>query len=94
MTREKIAIILKNRIGLSKTLCEELVDLIILHMIEIIKFDNKLIVQNFGSFSIKRKKERPGQNLQTGKQIVIPERTIVRFTPAQQLKSKVNKQNV
>ncbi|AGF80110.1 bacterial nucleoid DNA-binding protein (plasmid) [Desulfocapsa sulfexigens DSM 10523] len=44
----------------------------------------------FGRFSVKERAARKGRNPQTGKEIQIQARKVVRFTPGQPLKDAVN----
>ena len=46
---------------------------------------------NFGKFECVHSKERKGRSIQTGEEIVIPERDRVRFTPFTAFKKSVNK---
>ena len=94
ITKEKIAEMLKLKIGLSGVICEEIVDQIFNQMQTILQSQQKLILQNFGSFSINNKKARPGQNLQTKTQVLIKPRSVVRFSPAKYLKNIINKSGV
>ena len=45
----------------------------------------------FGTFSKRKRGERPGRNPQTGQPIVIPAQTTVTFVPGQELKGLLNR---
>lgn len=91
INKEKIAEMLKCKLGLSGILCEELVNRIFASIYEITSADTKLMLKNFGTFSINHKKARIGQNLQTKEKVNISSRTVFRFLAAEQLKNAVNR---
>lgn len=91
ITKEKIAQALKTKIGLSGVLCEEIINHIFKELYKLIEGDQKITLKNFGSFYLKSKKARPGQNLQTKETIIIPPRKVIRFLPAKALKKEINK---
>jgi len=49
----------------------------------------KVIVQNFGTFYVKRVKERTARNPKTGETVLVPTKNVVRFKPANKLKDLV-----
>ena len=49
----------------------------------------KVTLSSFGSFSVRRKKERQGRNPKTGTPAVITARSIVSFSPSANLKTRV-----
>ncbi len=51
----------------------------------------KLTIPAFGTFTKRRKAERPGRNPQTGAAITIPATVTVAFTPGQDLKGLLNR---
>jgi DNA-binding protein HU-beta len=89
ITKEKIALFLKERIGLSGALCEELVTEIFAQIIAI-SSNEKLMLKNFGSFSVSSKVARPAFNLSTKQAIKLPARKVLRFIPAKSLKKSIN----
>jgi len=92
ITKEKIIEILKNEIGLSGVICEEIVNKIFSEIFEITKNKNKLKLKNFGNFYINSKKARPARNLQTNQVVMIAARKVLRFLPAKALKASINQQ--
>ncbi|WP_394355827.1 HU family DNA-binding protein [Candidatus Trichorickettsia mobilis] len=90
ITKEKITSMLKSKVGFSGMVCEEIVNQIFNQMQVILKSEQKLVLQKFGSFSINNKKARPGQNLQTKTQIIIEPRSVISFSPAKYLKNIIN----
>lgn len=91
ITKEKIVEMLKDKIGLSGTICEEIVNSIFQEIFEITQQDTRLRLKNFGTFYINNKKSRPARNLQTNKKIIIDSRKVLRFLPAKAFKNEINK---
>ncbi len=60
-------------------------------MLEIIKRKlaggEKVLLSGFGSFSVKRRRDKKGVNPQTGEPILIPGKNTVKFRPSKYLKS-------
>jgi DNA-binding protein HU-beta len=48
-------------------------------------------VVGFGTFSVSRRKARKGRNPQTGKEIKIPAKKVVKFSAGKKLKARVAK---
>jgi len=48
-------------------------------------------VVGFGTFSVSRRKARKGRNPQTGKEIKIPAKKVVKFSAGSKLKARVAK---
>ena len=50
---------------------------------------DKIALVGFGSFSVVKRNARTGRNPQTGKEMKIPAKKVVKFTPGAELKSTV-----
>lgn len=90
VTKEKIAVMLKQQLGLSGVICEELVDSIFSQISALTIKNNKFRIKNFGSFSLILKKSRPARNINKNETIIIPSRQVIRFSPARDLKNVIN----
>lgn len=90
ITKEKIANLLKEKLGFSSSLCEEITNTIFSEILSLSLNSNKLILPNFGKFQVHSKKKRPAINLQTGTTLEIEPRRVLRFHPSRLLKEKVN----
>ncbi len=90
ITKEKIANLLKEKLGFSSLLCEEITNSIFSEMLDLSLNNNKFVLENFGKFQINHKKKRPAVNLQTGTALEIEPRRVLRFHPSRLLKEKVN----
>lgn len=90
ITKEKIAEKLKAQLGLSLSLCEEITLYVFAEILNLAKKDQKVVLQNFGTWNINHKKTRPGFNIHTGNSVSIAPRTVLRFNPSRSFKDKVN----
>ena len=88
VNKEKIAHMLKSELGLSNSICAEIVEQIFTNIQQIAKV-SRLSVKGFGSFKINTKKPRPGINFHTKEKVVIPTKKVMRFTPAKKLKMSI-----
>jgi DNA-binding protein HU-beta len=55
-----------------------------------LKKGNKLTLVGFGTFSVSKRSARKGRNPQTGQEINIPARNVVKFKPGKELSDSVN----
>jgi len=51
---------------------------------------NKVYLFGFGTFTSKERKSRAGRNPQTGEQIIIPSKNVVKFKPGKELEEILN----
>ena len=86
LTRDKLAVIISERMGLKVSTARQFVDLTIARMSDGVVHDEKLMLSNFGTFQVYAKKERMGRNPRTGEEAVISSRRVVSFKQAQGLK--------
>lgn len=45
----------------------------------------KIILQGIGTFSVQRRKERLARNLQTGENVLVPAKAVLKFKPSGEL---------
>ena len=76
--------------GISKADAKRALDSFITTTTKCLKKGDKLSLIGFGSFSISRRKQRKGRNPQTGKEITIKAKNLVRFKAGSNLAEKVN----
>ena len=81
------------QIGFSKKISENLFDDIFICIVENLKKHNKLKISNFGTFTVKNKKKRPGLNFKTKEKKLISERNVVLFKPSKEFKEFINSKN-
>lgn len=90
ITKEKLAENLQSHLGFSVSICEDIVSEIFNQLIILTKRDQKVMLQNFGTWKINNKKSRPGFNMHTGTQVDIKPRSVLRLIPSKSLKEKIN----
>ena len=82
-----------NRISedanLSKSQATEALNSFIKATSESLKKGDKLTLVGFGTFSVSSRSARKGRNPQTGKEINIPERKVVKFKAGKDLADKI-----
>ena len=81
------------QIGFSKKISENLFDDIFECILENLTKYNKLKISNFGTFTVKNKKSRPGLNFKTKEKRIISERNVVLFKPSKKFKEFINSKN-
>tara|TARA_X000000368_G_scaffold48761_1_gene34789 strand:+ start:462 stop:758 length:297 start_codon:yes stop_codon:yes gene_type:complete len=93
LTKKDIINSIYMQIGFSKKISDNLFDDIFECILEnLIKY-NKLKISNFGTFTIKNKKSRPGLNFKTKEKRIISERNVVLFKPSKKFKEFINSKN-
>ena len=90
ITKEKIANLLKEKLGFSSLICEEITNSIFFEILDLSLNNKKLVLPNFGKFQVHSKNKRPGLNLQTREVLEIEPRKVLRFSPSSFLKQKIN----
>ena len=92
LTKKDLVNSIYMQIGFSKqisaNLIEEFFDLIIQNL----NSEKKIKISNFGTFSIRKKKQRIGRNPKTKEEKKISERNVVTFKPSKEFKQFVNSQ--
>ena len=76
--------------GLTKADAQRAVNSFVNVVGEALKNDDRVALIGFGSFSISKRAERKGRNPQTGKEITIKAKNIVKFKAGSDLSVKVN----
>jgi len=90
VTREIIADLLKQKLGFSSLICEEITSAIFSEILTLSINDEKLLLTNFGKFQIHSKGKRPGINLKTKESVEITPRKVFRFHASRSLKKMLN----
>ena len=92
ITREEISYYINSEFGLSKLDCnnlvKEIIEIIILGLLN----DKIVKIHNFGTFKLRKKKQRIGRNPKTKVEVIISPRKVISFLPSKHLLNKVNKE--
>ncbi len=75
--------------GISKAEAKRALDSFVDHTTNCLKKGDRLSLIGFGSFSVTRRAARKGRNPQTGKEITIKAKNVVKFKPGSDLSKKV-----
>ena len=78
------------QIGFSKKISENLLeDVLEIILTNIIK-NQKVKISRFGTFTLRKKKQRIGRNPKTKEKKIISERNVILFKPSKDFKSYIN----
>ena len=90
LTRADLSAAIYRDIGLSLSESSDLVDAVIEEICEALAAGQQVKLSSFGTFSLRRKKQRIGRNPKTGVEVPITPRTVLTFNASNILKKKVN----
>ncbi len=76
--------------NMTKTQAAEAINSVIGCIGETLKDGNKVSLTGFGTFIMANRKARIGRNPQTGAEIKIPSKNVVKFKPGKELNETVN----
>lgn len=91
LTKAELIESLCSTMGLSKKDAKEIVVNFFGTISQALADGEEVKISGFGNFNLKNKKERPGRNPRTGKEVTIASRRVVTFKQGQKLKSLVSK---
>lgn len=91
ITRQNIYDLVYRELGISKVYCSNFVDSLFDKIIYNLKYDKKVKISLFGTFSKKSKNSRVGRNPKTKEKKIISSRNVVSFKPSKFLIKKINK---
>ncbi len=75
--------------GLSKADSRKALDAFLKNTTEALKSGDRVALVGFGSFSVTKREARTGRNPQTGKEIQIPAKKVVKFKAGSELSDSV-----
>jgi integration host factor subunit alpha len=78
-----------DELGLNKREAKEMVEMFFEEVRRSLERGEQVKLSGFGNFDLREKKQRPGRNPKTGKEIPISARRVVTFRPGQKLKARV-----
>jgi len=89
MNKQELISAISVKAGLTKADAKKGLEATIDAVSEALKAGDKVALVGFGSFSVSARSERTGRNPQSGKEIKIPARKVVRFKPGAELNAGV-----
>ena len=90
LTRADLSNAVYREIGLSLSESTQLVDTVIDELCNALAAGNSVKLSSFGTFKLRRKKQRIGRNPKTGVEVPITPRTVLSFNASNILKTSVN----
>ena len=90
MQNADIARHIHQEAGISETEAATLLDWILELLKTTLQASEPITIQNFGKFTVRSKRARPGRNPRTGETIMIAARRVVTFRPSLQRTTEVN----
>ena len=81
------------QIGFSKNISESLIEDFLAKIVKNLRYEKKLKLSKFGTFTIRTKKSRIGRNPKTKEQMTISKRNVVLFKASKEFKDLVNFKN-
>lgn len=91
VTKADIAENLFKVLGINKREAKDLVEVFFENLRVLLENGNQIRLSGFGNFNLRDKKERPGRNPKTGKDVPITPRRVVTFRAGHKLKARVEK---
>ncbi len=90
LTKKDITNSIYMQIGFSKKISEILLDDILEIILQNIIKHKKVKISKFGTFSLRRKKQRVGRNPKTNESKIISERNVILFKASKDFKNYIN----
>ena len=90
MNKEQLIKAITEETGLSNTDCKKFLEAYIKVVQTALASGESVQLSGFATLSVKERAERKGRDIQTGKEMTIPARNVVKFSVGNQLKEAVN----
>jgi DNA-binding protein HU-beta len=90
MNKQELAAKIAQETGISKTNAVAAIDSFFDGVVKTLKKGQPITFVGFGTFKTSNRKARTARNPQTGAEIKVPKRRVVRFSAGKALKSAVN----
>jgi DNA-binding protein HU-beta len=89
MNKAQLIDAIADKAGLTKADAKKALDAFIEATGEALKSGDRVALVGFGSFSVAKRSARTGRNPQTGAEITIPAKSVVKFKPGSELAESV-----
>ena len=89
MTKRDLVELVSKKANLTSKAARESVQAMLNGIRDSLKRGEKVVITGFGTFSVRKRAERPGRNPKTGEKITIAARKAPGFTPGKTLKKVV-----
>ena len=91
LTKKEIINSIYMQIGFSKKISSNLLEDVFQIIIRNIVVNKKVKIAKFGTFILRKKKQRIGRNPKTKEEKIITERNVILFKPSKDFKEFINK---
>jgi integration host factor subunit alpha len=91
LTRAELSESIHQKIGLSRTECQSLVESILDRISDSLVTGDTVKVAGFGTFQVRAKAARTGRNPKTGVEVPIAPRKVLTFRASQKMRDRINK---
>ena len=90
LTKDTLSEKLHDRIGVPMKEARSVIEMLLEEMKMKLEVGEDVKISNFGKWSVRKKRARPGRNPHTGEKIEISSRRIVTFHPSDKLRERLN----
>lgn len=90
LTKQKLALKLQEALEIPKPESQKHIDMVIKIMMTALENGEHLLISGFGKWEVKKKRPRKGRNPQTGADLTIDSRKVVKFSSSSNLRRKLN----
>ncbi len=90
ITREHLYNAVYEKVGLSRTETAALVEFVLKEITDCFERGEAVKFSAFGSFVVRKRRQRMGRNPKTGKKVPIPARRVMVFKPSAVLTARIN----
>ena len=89
MTKKDLIELVAKKANLTNKAARDSVSATLNGIRDSLKRGEKVVITGFGTFSVRKREERPGRNPKTGERIIIAARKAPGFTPGKTLKRAI-----
>mgnify|MGYP000153163123 CR=1 FL=1 len=86
MNKADLVVAIAKETGLTQAQAASAINVMLSKITDAIKKGEKVTLVGFGTFTVAQRKERKGRNPQTGAEITIPAKKVVKFSPGAKLR--------
>ncbi len=91
LTKKNLVNLIYMQLGFSKNFSENLIEEFFYLISNNLKYQKKLKISKFGTFSLREKKQRIGRNPKTREEKKISKRNVILFKASKEFKELINK---
>ena len=90
LTKEQIVSSIGNRLGISKFESSHILGFLLETVKTSLSNDEDVLISGFGKFIVRQKAARRGRNLQTGEDLPLEPRRVIRFRYSPVMRDRIN----